>query len=74
MTDYFATAKAITRATYGPRITYEQACHQNYPAATCRTCFMPCNPHTREFRGTNECPSCYDSHPPQIVVTKKEKS
>jgi hypothetical protein len=72
MTDYFTTAKAITRAAFPPRITYEQACHQNYPSSTCWVCYAPCNPHTREFRGNRVCPSCYDELPPLLEV-KKEK-
>jgi hypothetical protein len=55
------------------RSTYEKACHENYPAATCRVCFMPCNPSTREFRGSKVCPSCWVELPPLMAV-KKEKS
>src|SRR3990172_3920648 len=29
------------RLMYGKRITYEQACRQNWPAYTCRYCYMP---------------------------------
>lgn len=53
-------------------MTYEQACHQNYPRATCKDCLMPCNPHTREYRGAGVCMACWKDLPP-LKMIKKEK-
>ena len=33
---------------------------------------MPCNPHTREFRGAWVCPQCYTDLPP-LKMVKKER-
>lgn len=51
--------------------TYERAVREHFPRATCKDCLMPCNPHTREYRGAGVCPSCYDDLPPLKMVKKE---
>lgn len=43
-------------------ITYERAKNRDYPKPICRYCFVPCDPKSREFRGMQACPYCYDDY------------
>ncbi len=54
------------------RESYERSQHANYPRGSCRDCHVPCDPHTREYRGAGVCPACYDDLPP-LKMVKKEK-
>lgn len=51
------------------RITYQQACAQNWPRPTCVSCHTPCA-YDREFRGAHLCQSCYRE---EIVYTMKKE-
>jgi len=51
------------------RITYAEACRQNWPRPTCVSCHAPTR-YDREFRALGYCQSCYREEP--LIIQRKE--
>ena len=52
------------------RITYAEACRQNWPRPTCVSCHVPCA-YDREFRAAGLCQSCYPVELPVLMTRVK---
>lgn len=43
-------------------VTLGRAQSRDYPKPICRFCYAPCDPRTREYRGMQACPDCYNEY------------
>lgn len=68
MTDYLDLAKDLTR--HHVRTMAQEHWRDGYKPR-CRLCFVPCDPRSREYRGTTLCAFCYAEEPPQITMKKE---